>query len=47
MGSYSREAYNITNWNEKMAVDRSYSEEGGSNPLKNKHWIGIRMEPEV
>jgi hypothetical protein len=29
VGSYGREARNITDWNEKMAMDRSYPQEGG------------------
>ena len=29
VGSYWREAYNVAKWNEKMAMDRSYPEEGG------------------
>jgi len=29
VGSYWREAYNITNYDEKVVMDRSYSEEWG------------------
>jgi uncharacterized protein (DUF169 family) len=42
---YWIEVYNITNWNEKMVLDRSYR---GSviNLMKGTHSIGIRREPE-
>ena len=41
MGSYWREASNITNYNEKTAIDRSYSEEGGINPLTETESFGL------
>jgi hypothetical protein len=41
---YKRQAYNATNENEKIAMDRLYSGRG-MNPFKSKHWFVIYSEP--
>jgi len=44
VGSYWREACNITNQTQTMVMDRSYSEEGGENIAKQA-LDGIHREP--